>query len=55
MRFLCSAQRKVELRRLGNQLPVLGKANALYDVGNDSETVYFVIQDHHFTLSCIFL
>ena len=23
-----SAQRKVELRRLGNQLPVLGKANS---------------------------
>ena len=59
MRLLCSAQRKVELRRLGNQLPVLGKANALCDVGNislqltnrdinDSETVYFVIQNHHF-------
>ena len=65
MRFLCSPQRKVELRRLGNQLPVLGKANALCDVGNislqltnrditDYETVYFVIQDHHFTVSCIF-
>ena len=29
MRFMHSAQRKVELRRLGNQLPVLGKANSL--------------------------
>ena len=52
-----SAQRQVELRRLGHQLPVLGKANSLCEVGtiivrtrgiNDSETVYFVIKDHHF-------
>ena len=28
MRSMRSAQRKVELRRLGNQLPVLGKANS---------------------------
>ena len=43
-----SAQRDVELRRLGNQLPLLGKANSLCEVGNnDSETAYFVIQDHH--------
>ena len=28
MRSMHSAQRKVELRRLGNQLPVLGKANS---------------------------
>ena len=36
MRFICSAQRQVELRRLGNQLPVLGKANSLCAVGNIS-------------------
>ena len=29
MHSMCSAQRQVELRRLGNQLPVLGKANSL--------------------------
>ena len=29
MRSMHFAQRKVELRRLGNQLPVLGKANSL--------------------------
>ena len=29
-----SAQRQVELRRLGNQLPVLGKANSLCEVDN---------------------
>ena len=29
MRSMRSAQRQVELRRLGNQLPVLGKANSL--------------------------
>ena len=63
MRFICSAQRQVELRRLGNQLPVLCKANSLCAVGNiislqltnrdinDSETVYFVIQYHN-NLSC---
>ena len=28
MRSMVSAQRKVEVRRLGNQLPVLGKANS---------------------------
>ena len=55
MRFMRSAQRQVEPRRLGNLLPVLGKANSLCNVGNislqltsrdidDSETVYFVIQ-----------
>ncbi len=31
-----SAQRQVELRRLGNQLPVLGKANSLCEVGTIS-------------------
>ena len=46
MRSMRSAQRQVELRRPGNQLPLLGKANSLCEVGNnDSETVYFVIQD----------
>ena len=30
MRAMRFAQRQVELRRLGNQLPVLGKANSLY-------------------------
>ena len=47
MPSMSSAQRQVELRRLGNQLPVLGKANSLCEVGNvvttrdinDSETV----------------
>ena len=29
MRSVRSAQRQVELRRLGNQVPVLGKANSL--------------------------
>ena len=29
MRSMRSAQRQVELRRLGDQLPVLGKANSL--------------------------
>ena len=29
MRYMSSVQRQVELRRLGNQLPVLGKANSL--------------------------
>ena len=29
MRSMRCAQRQVELRRLGNQLPVLGKANSL--------------------------
>ena len=29
MRSMCSAQRQVERRRLGNQLPLLGKANLL--------------------------
>ena len=49
------AQGQVELRRLGNQLSMLGKANSLCDVGNislqltnrdinDSETVYFDIR-----------
>ena len=49
-----SYQHQLELRRFGNQLPVLGEANLLCDVGNislqhttrdisDSETVYFVI------------
>ena len=53
-RFMRSDQHQLELRRLGNQLPVLGEANLLCDVGNislqhttrdinDSETVYFVI------------
>ena len=31
-----SSQRQVELRRLGNQLPVLRKANSLCEVGNIS-------------------
>ena len=49
----------MDLRRLGNQLSVLGKGNWPCDVGNislqlttrdinDSGTVYFVIQDYHF-------
>ena len=29
MSSMCSAQRQVELRRLGNQLPVLGQTNSL--------------------------
>ena len=46
-----SAERQVEVRQLGNQLPVLGKANSLCAVGNiivttrdinDSENVSFV-------------
>ena len=64
---LRSSQRQVEvveLIRLGNQLPVLGKANSLCEVGNtivttmdinDSETVYFVTQDHHLIVPCICL
>ena len=36
MRSMRSAQRQVELRRLGNQLPVLGKANSLCEVSNMS-------------------
>ena len=36
MRSMRSDQRQVELRRLGNQLPVLGKANSLCEVGNIS-------------------
>ena len=55
MRSKSSAQRQVELRRLGNQLTVLGKANSLCEVGNmivttninDSENVCLLIQDHH--------
>ena len=67
MRSMRSAQRQVELRQLGNQLPGLGKANSLCEVGNivttrdinDSETVFFVIQDHHramylFVNCCVF-
>ena len=34
MHSMRSARRQVELRRLGNQLPVLGKANSLCEVGN---------------------
>ena len=34
MRFMRSAQRQVKLRRLGNQIPMLGKANSLCKVGN---------------------
>ena len=34
MRSMRSAQRQVELRRLGNQLPVLGKANSLCKIVN---------------------
>ena len=33
MRSMRSAQRQVELRRLGNPFPVLGKANSLCEVG----------------------
>ena len=57
LRSMRSVRRHVELRRLGHQLPVLGKANSLWEVGNislrltrdinDSETAYFVIQYHH--------
>ena len=32
MRSMRSAQRRVELRRLGNQLPVLGKANSVCEI-----------------------
>ena len=32
MRSMRSAQRQMELRRLGNQLPVLGKANSLCQI-----------------------
>ena len=53
-----SAQSQVELKRLGNQLPVLGKANSLCEVGNKIlslqpgtsmilKRAYFVIQNHH--------
>ena len=34
MRSMRSFQRQVELRRLGNQLPVLGKANSLCKIVN---------------------
>ena len=36
MRSMRSAQRQVEIRRLGNPLPVLGKADSLGVVGNIS-------------------
>ena len=36
MRSVRSAQRQVELSLLGNQRPVLGKANSLCEVGNIS-------------------
>ncbi len=36
MRSVRSAQRQVELGRLGNQLPVLGKANSFCEVSNTS-------------------
>ena len=46
MRSGRSAQRHVVLRRLANQRPV-------YSIGIiDSETVYFLIQDHHLIVSC---
>ena len=57
MHSMRSGQRQVELRRLDNQLRVFGKANSLCEFGNiivtnrdinDSETVYFLIQDHYF-------
>ena len=35
MRSMCSAQRHVELRRLGNQLPVLSKAKLLCKIVNN--------------------
>ena len=41
MRSMRSAQLQVELRRLGNQLPVLGKGTSMI------LKVCFVIQDHH--------
>ena len=71
MRFVRSVQRQVDLRRLGDQLPVLGESYfALqyrqhvvtgdklfgYSQGHhDSETGYFVIQDHHLTVPYICL
>ena len=65
MRSMRSAQRQVELRRLSNQLPVLGKANSLCEVGNISLQpgtsmmlklcINFVIQDHHLIVPCIHL
>ena len=36
MRSMRSSKRQVELRRLGNQLQVLGKVNSLCEVGNIS-------------------
>ena len=36
---MCSAQHQVE--RLGNQLPVLGKANSLCEVGNIGLSLQF--------------
>ena len=47
MRYTRSAQRQVVLRQLSNQLPVLIRSAkvATYRY-NDSETVYFAIQDH---------
>ena len=52
MRFICSAQRQVELGQLGNQLPVLCKANSLCDVGNDIVTTYK--QAHQWFWNCVF-
>ena len=66
MRFMRSDQHQLELRRLSNQLPVLGEANSLCAVGNmslqhttrdinDSESVYLVIQDRHLLVSDLFV
>ena len=45
MRSMRSAQRQVELRRLGNQLPVLGQANSLCKIEYLTTTT---AQLHHF-------
>ena len=65
MRPVRSTQHQVELKQLGNQLPMLGKANSLCEVGNISLQPgtsmilklcrYFVIQDHHLIVPCICL
>ena len=50
MRSMRSAQRQVELRRLGNQLPVLGKANSLCEVSNMS--CHVSVCNFVFVLNC---
>ena len=52
MCFMCFAQRQVELRRLSNQLPLLGQANSLCDVANDIVTTYK--HGHQWFWNCVF-